>query len=259
MVTFNNGPTRWDAGGYDYGLFCMPHLSFLSSPSYTERYFTSGNERTPLEFNPHGKNMSYGTGYHLRPEDKFWYAVELMNMNMEDQLVYLTMTYDIIEGPLPRGWNEVKPIWLDANQCGNSEVPAPQQTGAYSIQGKPWKPNFDGKVISLLGHLHDGGIEIDINAGPEATLCKTSANYGERNEYIFTKGEMMGDRVAREHISSMSGCSPEEIKSSEYNMLRKDQEWTMKGFFNYDAREGNLESGKQSEVSSVSDLYLLSR
>jgi hypothetical protein len=35
-----------------------------------------------------------------------------MNMNMEDKVVYLTMTYDILDGPLPTGWKEVKAVWF---------------------------------------------------------------------------------------------------------------------------------------------------
>lgn len=79
-----------------------------------------------------------------------------MNMNMEDKLVYLTMTYDIKDGPLAPGWDQVKTFWLDANSCGTSEVPAPQQNGSFVIESKPWKPNFEGRVLSSTGHLHDG-------------------------------------------------------------------------------------------------------
>ena len=46
-------------------------------------------------------------------KDRDPYLVELMNMNMEDKVVYLTMTYDYIEGPLPKGWTNIKTIWLE--------------------------------------------------------------------------------------------------------------------------------------------------
>jgi hypothetical protein len=54
-------------------------------------------------------------------------------MNMDDRTVYLTMTYDVIDGPLPAGWMDIKPVWFDANQCGTSEVNPPKQNGQFTI------------------------------------------------------------------------------------------------------------------------------
>jgi len=80
MVQFTTGPGRWDAAGY--GRICFPHLGIGTSPSKSERYFTSGNERTVFDFNPDGKDMSSGTGYHLTKNDTFGFLNEIMNMNM---------------------------------------------------------------------------------------------------------------------------------------------------------------------------------
>ena len=100
--------------------------------------------------------MSFGTGYHITKEDKFAYLVDLMNANMEDRIVYLTMTYDLIPGPLPKGWNSTKTVWLDAFSCGTSEVRPPKEKGSFQISSGNWKPNFEGRVIDIVGHLHDG-------------------------------------------------------------------------------------------------------
>jgi hypothetical protein len=56
-----------------------------------------------------------------------------MNMNMEDKTVYLTMTYELLEGALPKGWKDIKPVWFDAAQCGTSEVSPPQQSGKFVV------------------------------------------------------------------------------------------------------------------------------
>jgi hypothetical protein len=76
-------------------------------------------------------------------------------MNMDDRTVYLTMTYDILEGGLPAGWMDIKPVWFDAAQCGTSEVSPPKQSGQFTITSGTWVPNFDGEVIGVGGHLHD--------------------------------------------------------------------------------------------------------
>lgn len=245
MVHFNTGPTRWDAAGQ--GKICFPFFPVRTTVSKAERFFTAGNERTPFNYNnPGSTDLSSGTGYYLRKEDKFQYLVELMNMNMQDVVVYITMVYDFIDGPLPKGWMEVKPVWLDANQCGSSEVRPRSETGSFAIESRPWNPNFEGKVLEAMGHLHDGGVDIEIRASSTGTLCKASAKYGESPDYLFRGTSMGGDKVAKSHISSMGGCTSENLKVKE---LKKGQSWSVKGSYDYSKYEGDLEAGKQSDVS----------
>jgi hypothetical protein len=244
MVHFNIGPSRWDPTGL--GITCIPFLPVRTSTSKAERFFTAGNERTPFIYNPIGTNLTSGSGYHLEKEDKFAYLVELMNMNMQDQIVYITMVYDFIDGLLPSGWNTIKGIWLDVNQCGTSEVQPLSEHGAYNIESEPWQPNFEGKVISAMGHLHDGGIKIDILANRNSLLCTAKTKYSETLEYVYRGKSMGGDKVAKDHISSMPGCQHQDIKELE---LKRDQSWLVHGAYDYSRYEGNLEKGRQSEVS----------
>jgi hypothetical protein len=126
---------------------CLPFISIGSSPERSERYFVTGNERSVVNYHQGGTE---GSAYHLSAGDKFSYLVELMNMNMEDQTVYITMTYDIIDGPLPAGWKQTRTIYLDANSCDTSEVLPPKQTGQFSIKSKPWTPNVEGKIVYAM-------------------------------------------------------------------------------------------------------------
>lgn len=73
MVGFISGPTRWDPTCY--GKVSLPHWSVSSMPSKTERYFSSGNERSPFRFEAGGN-----TGYHLGEGDVISWVVDLMNM-----------------------------------------------------------------------------------------------------------------------------------------------------------------------------------
>jgi hypothetical protein len=73
-----------------------------------------------------------------------------MNMNKEDDTLYVVMIYDIIEGT-PAGMSEIKPIWLDVDQCGFSEARARSQTGSYSITSAPWRSTVDGELLVMGG------------------------------------------------------------------------------------------------------------
>lgn len=208
-------------------------------------------------------NPTEPAGYHIRKSDSFKFLIDLMNMNMEDRVVYMTMYYDIVDGVLPAGWKDVKPIWLDADNCATSEVDPPQESGTFTITSKPWVPNFEGQILSLGGHLHDGGANLDVltTSSNSSVLCSSHAKYAESDKYIFKNSKKMAsmgaDQVAEKHISTMGWCglgaSPAKIQPT---ILAKDQSWTLQGKYNYDKFDGNKDrKGRQDHIMAISIVY----
>jgi len=253
MVHLTKGPGRTDPTCY--GSPSLPHVDDGGTPSNSERYFSSGNERTKVAIDSAGAGgVKYG--YHLKPTDKYAFIVDLMNMNMEDKTVYLTMYYDIIDGPLPAGWKDMKVVWFDANQCGTSEVNPPKQSGQFTIPTRPWKPNFEGEIIGVGAHVHDGGVNVDIIAGGAKPICNSVVKYGESPEYVFKAAMRMGAgaQYAEKHISSMSACYNEQLG---VRRLSRDQTWTLKCNYDYDKFPGNKgEKGKQESIMCISLMYI---
>jgi hypothetical protein len=174
-------------------------------------------------------------------------------MNMDDRVVYLTMTYDLIDGAFPKGWKELKPVWLDVDQCNMSEIPPLKEEGKFTITAKPWIPNFEGEVIGLGGHLHGGGVDIGLNIG-NSPDCASSARYGESSEYIF-KGRKMenGEQVAEKHISSMSLCFYDQVKNRK---LDPKKPWVLTADYDYAKFEGNKdEEGKQQSIMGIAIMF----
>ena len=60
---------------------------------------------------------------------------------------------------------------------------------------------------------------------------------------------MGGDKAAKEHISSMSECLDDAKPQDLY--LRKSQSIKVIGKYDYDKREGNMESGHQGEIMAI--------
>jgi hypothetical protein len=182
---------------------------------------------------------------------------------MEDKTVYLTMTYDIVEGALPAGWEDVKVVWFDAAQCGTSEVRPPQQSGSFTIKTAQWKPNFEGRLLGVGGHIHDGGVDVDIMYGPGQKFCNSAAAYAESKEYITFGGQVRDagpsgghshmDGVAKNHISSMTTCYTPNIPITH---LKKDQVWTITAKYDYNKFQGNKENGKQQELMAIALMYV---
>ena len=178
MVLFNMSWGRQDA------TCAGSFLGFLG-----ERFFASGDERTPLPTQP-------GYGYYVSWFDNWTMIYELANHNTTPQNVKIRMTYDWVPATTP-GMKKLDPVWFDIDQCGFSQYSRP---AGKSTRNWTWTVNRPGKVIGVGGHLHDGGVNITIkNLNTGKLLCDSRAGYGESPLYIGHHGDA--------HISSMSTCT----------------------------------------------------
>ncbi|TID27951.1 Diphthamide biosynthesis protein 2 [Venturia nashicola] len=248
FVQFVIGPGRVDATCGDNPQ-SLPHMLIGSTSKGSERFFSSGNERTPAFLQDWSGTTN--VGYHLRKEDKMAFIVDLMNENMKDELVYLTISYDYVPGR-PAGFDDMKPVWFDAAQCGTSEVKAPKQSGNFTVTAPKWVANFEGDILGSAGHLHDGGTNILLVVDGK-TVCNSDATYGGSPEYV-QKNPMMHKDSAVEHISKMKVCMNE---SFTLKKLVKGQVWTLKAVYDYSKQKGMLhEDGKQSSVMGIAIMYV---
>jgi Stress up-regulated Nod 19 len=147
-----------------------------------ERFFASGNERTIIA-------LPRGYGYRVMPGDRWRLLADLMNMADRMQTYYVKVTFFYVKAPARL--RSVTPLWLDINNCGNSEysIPAGRSDTHWDYRVPA---SLAGKLVAMGGHQHDGGVRIKTtDAG--RTICTSRAGYGRNPSY-------MG------HIESMSGC-----------------------------------------------------
>jgi hypothetical protein len=130
-----------------YAFTSLPHWVVGYSPASSERFWASGNERSPIDFA--GWNIT-DAGYRVENSDSFAMIVDLMNMNPESQTLYVVIKYDYVDGK-PKGMSEIKPVWLDIDQCGFSEAYARSQSGGYTVSSTPWRANLNGEVLGMGG------------------------------------------------------------------------------------------------------------
>ena len=154
-----------------------------------ERFFASGNERTTIEF-------PSGFGYKVGWLDQWNLIYDLMNMDMEPKTVYIEMTFKYQTGT--GGPEAVRPVWLDIDQCGDSEYSIPAGT---SDTHWDWNVNVPGRIVAIGGHVHSEGHGVRIEATNQTTgqsICNSVGAYGQAPDYI----DMMGEPW----LSSMSRC-----------------------------------------------------
>lgn len=193
LVYADGRSANYDTGGM------LHHVVFLDlagndatcANAPGERFFASGNERTPLR-------LPNGYGYRVSGGDRWVTAADVMNMSMSQQTFYIEVTYTVTTS----AQTPVRPVWLDIDQCGDSEYAIP---AGVSDTHWDWRVNVPGRVVTAAGHLHDSGVHLEATreTGSPLSICDSVAGYGETPGYIDPSG--------RAHLSSMSTCEADPL------------------------------------------------
>ncbi|KAF2665461.1 hypothetical protein BT63DRAFT_417021 [Microthyrium microscopicum] len=279
MVMFNVGDDRQDATCHQREI-SVPHVFIGETPRNSERFFLSGNERTPVMFTEWGVGDA---GYNIKTSDKLAVIIDIMNDTPRDVVTWLTIQWDFIDGH-PYDY-EIKPIWLDARQCGTSEVNPPAGQKKFTIDYK-WKSDVAGQIVGTIEHLHDGGTNMTVSIDGRLA-CDSESLYGTKPEYISAPmapmapapapatsgtaaagghaghgsatppgaaggghGHSMG---AGKHISVQKACyGPSLLEKT----LKIGQTVAMSGYYDYNKYPGQVhEDGKPDEVMGLGIVY----
>jgi hypothetical protein len=157
----------------------------VTCPTWPQRFFASGNERTPMV-------LPAGYGYPVVAGANWNMLVELMNMSMKTQHLQVQITFYTM--PTSAHLHAVTPMWLDENECGNSEYSIPA-----GHSDKVWNykvpATIAGDIVATSGHVHDYGTHISVTDTTSGKLiCSSRAGYGEIAAYD-------------KNIDHMSGCT----------------------------------------------------
>jgi hypothetical protein len=218
-----------------------------------------------------------------------------MNMNSGAKTVYLTMYYDYVDGH-PSNFQEIKPVWFDAAQCGTSEISGKSPNSKFDIKATAWSANFDGEILHAGGHLHDGGTELDLVVDGKV-VCKSIPTYGTDQESMIRaraaiRGEVLplsgkdssssavrdSSRAALDgpggkdgghahsggkHIIAMTICSENKMGLKNYPItpldiktLKKGQSWALRAYYDYNTYPG-MKKGNTQTMSNVMGIAVM--
>lgn len=129
----------------------------------TERFYAEGEERTQLRLPP-------GYGYPNRGTDRWGLLYMLMNHTAKPLNGYVRYTVDYVVGEQRTA---VKPVWLDVRNCTGPDpsFDVPGTGGRFSAYTRTmsWTSPESGFVVAAGGHLHGGGIRLELRN----TTCDT--------------------------------------------------------------------------------------
>jgi hypothetical protein len=177
-----------------------------------ERVFASGNERT-------GGTMKDGYGYYVRSGDDWGLIYHLMNMSPYEKTVYFEYTFEW--EPASADLERTRPMWLDIDQCGDSEADVP---AGYSDTHWNWDADRSGYFVTAAGHIHDYGISVSwLNESRGENICTSVAGYAPGSPFApigpgtgadghpLYANEVTSDPIGlanyQGHISDMTICN----------------------------------------------------
>jgi hypothetical protein len=169
-----------------------------------DRFFASGNERTPVDLTANG---TVKAGYPIYTGDVIAMGGELMNMRHQSQEVLLSVTFEFVP-KLRRRFRKVRSYWLDVGGCEGSNVPA-REDAVWDLESPAVRAEGAGRVVFVASHLHDGGVRAEVSRNGEV-VCESVAGYKEEGE--------------AEHIDRLSTCL-------DVGDTRKGDEWSVKSYY----------------------------
>ncbi|KAE9986858.1 hypothetical protein EG328_004577 [Venturia inaequalis] len=189
-----------------------------------ENIFMSGNDRSVSDFAL--QNSTIKSGYTIKPSDTFILSTELMNMDDKEKWVWVTLTYEYIDGPTPPGYKQGKTVWqtigVPIGACGrtwtnpfgtsNLTISQRPKSQAFTEHSVPWTATRDAWMLDTGGHMHDGAISMEIFVNKQR-VCNSLPKYSKTASMGMSKVISLSKRQAKdssnveiEHIESQGYC-----------------------------------------------------
>lgn len=131
----------------------------------------------------------------MRYYDSWNLLVDLMNHETTAKTVYVQVTFTT--RPSWESVQRVRPVWLDIDQCGDSEYSIP---AGYSDTHWDWKVNVPGNVVAMFGHVHGHGVFVEATNESRGgtSICKSVATLDPMDVHSVLKmSTCTGDPLAR--------------------------------------------------------------
>ena len=125
------------------------------SPLPIERFYEEGEERAVLD-------LPAGYGYPNRGNDRWGLVFMLMNHKPAARTVYVQYTVHYASG---QTLTPVRPYWFDEHNCSADpifDVPGNGRMFSTFSKSVDYTMPESGRMVAILGHLHGGGVRLDL-------------------------------------------------------------------------------------------------
>jgi len=188
-----------------------------------ENMFMSGNEKSTNVFALPGASIK--SGFSIAKVNNFILTTELMNMKDVEQWVWMTLSFDYLEGEHPTFkngktvWSSIAPIpscpgTKAQKNWGPSNLTLSQQPKSlkFAEHSHVWQAPKDGFILSTGGHQHDGGTGVLVFKNDEI-ICDSAPIYtaaGGHGAMAGMKRQLKAGEYSNNdipHIDKQKGCA----------------------------------------------------
>jgi hypothetical protein len=187
-------------------------------------------------------------GIYIGPDDMVMHATELMNESANERPAYLDIDIEYIPAAEAKAasFRTATTLWVDidglCSQDSQVEVTEDMMAaGSFEreLEGG-WKVPFDADILSVTGHLHDGGLKQEFTVNGEV-VCEHVAKYGGSAGFITHVGmygnEDQGSEEGHDHADGEGGEGDEHIHEEEEESEHTHEEGEEEGH-THDKRQG---------------------
>jgi len=232
------GPTRSD-------LRCPGGTKRI--PLGMERILAFHNDRNETFF---GLNALDERGLYVGKDDVYDMELMLKNeLNVPKDVQYV-IDWEFVPGK-PANWGNVRGIWMDAAPCSAvmSDIDPPKDKLKFKLEGDDWTSSVNGILLNTVGHMHDGGVQVQILQNGNA-VCKSNAVYDAKPEYIPSPKALDLGAAKMSHISSYTPCNG-------IGEIKKGDKLSLTASYDFDTHKPGLNKvGAESDVMGVAMLFV---
>jgi Stress up-regulated Nod 19 len=146
---------------------------------------------------------SFNSGYYLGKKARVMITSELVNYNDQPREIFIVSDIHYVPG-MPTGALDTSANIISVTQCDDFANPFLQPPGGkklFSFTSKPITMTQSGYIIGSRGHLHDGGVNIQLKIN-DKIICNSQAMYGTNGQTMQSE-----DGKSWEALSEMSQCT----------------------------------------------------
>lgn len=141
-----------------------------------ERFAGAGAERNPIILpDPYA--------YLVGPDDGWSATWDVVNTSNQAQTVYVEYDIGLQPGATSENSRPVRAFFLDVTGCFTQyNVPGNGGPDSVHTATRSWSAPWDGYLVTAVGHLHEGGIDLSLQDDASGTRCTMTAHYEDAHE-----------------------------------------------------------------------------
>jgi len=148
-----------------------------ASPTIPVSIFMGGATEA-LQWRFTSEDGKFNSGFYLAPDASVHTMIDVVNYNNDSRTVYSVSEMEYIPGKVPKALDASQDV-MNIGMCSGSSGfnVKSNDRKVFSFGGSNITVSQDGYIVNARGHLHDGGVNMEVKLN-DKVVCDSKAEYG---------------------------------------------------------------------------------